>query len=183
MVKESEEESQIFRDRSDAQPQGNLAKQLLEPSSYREKRYRSRRRRWREQGGGDGGGSGGGGCYRVEAGARERVGKRGRGKDLEGGRGRESESKESKELFQASLPRPARLNFFSAQEFSYYSKFSSRAARGGRVRALAVVAATVYMHIMYDRAGFYMRMYVDTTRWLLLSGSLRAARAGPDYVN
>lgn len=49
------------------------------------------------------------------------------GKDLEGGRGREREleSKESKELFQASLPRPARLNFFSAQEFSYYSKFSA----------------------------------------------------------
>lgn len=40
MVKESEEESQIFRDLPDAhQPQGNLAKQLLEASSYREKRY------------------------------------------------------------------------------------------------------------------------------------------------
>lgn len=33
------EESQIFRDLLDAQPQGNLAKQLLEASSYREKRY------------------------------------------------------------------------------------------------------------------------------------------------
>lgn len=39
MVKESEKESQIFRDWPDAQPQGNLAKQLLEASSYREKRY------------------------------------------------------------------------------------------------------------------------------------------------
>lgn len=39
----------------------------------------------------------------------------------------ESESKESKELFQASLPRPARLNFFSAQEFSYYSEFPAAA--------------------------------------------------------
>lgn len=39
VVKESEEESQIFRDLPDAQPQGNLAKQLLEASSYREKRY------------------------------------------------------------------------------------------------------------------------------------------------
>jgi len=39
VVKESEEESQIFRDWPDARPQGNLAKQLLEASSYREKRY------------------------------------------------------------------------------------------------------------------------------------------------
>lgn len=39
VVKESEKESQIFRDWPDAQPRGNLAKQLLEASSYREKRY------------------------------------------------------------------------------------------------------------------------------------------------
>lgn len=39
VVKENEKESQIFRDLPDAQPQGNLAKQLLEASSYREKRY------------------------------------------------------------------------------------------------------------------------------------------------
>jgi len=39
VVKESEEESQIFRDSCSMQPQGNLAKQLLEASSYREKRY------------------------------------------------------------------------------------------------------------------------------------------------
>lgn len=48
-------------------------------------------------------------------------------KDLEEGGGEEvgSRNQRSQKSFSRLLPRPARLNFFSAQEFSYYSEFQA----------------------------------------------------------
>lgn len=51
-------------------------------------------------------------------------------KDLEEGGGEEgtvgaSRNQRSQKSFSSLLPRPARLNFFSAQEFSYYSEFQA----------------------------------------------------------
>lgn len=98
------------------------------------------------------------------------------------GRGRESESKESKELFQASLPRPARLNFFSAQEFSYYSKFSSRAARQPRPRSWLRPRDGLHAHNVRPTA-FYMRIrartYVCTIRSLASESRSLGARLAP----
>lgn len=44
-----------------------------------------------------------------------------------GGGGRLSRNQRSQKSFSRLLPRPARLNFFSAQEFSYYSEFPAAA--------------------------------------------------------
>lgn len=67
-------------------------------------------------------------------------------------RGLDSESKESKELSQASLPTLVRLNFFSAQEFSYYSEFQAAA------KPVLLRPCTLHTYNVYGWY-FYMRVY------------------------
>lgn len=66
----------------------------------------------------------------TDGGCRSPVGGGKLEKDLEEGGGEEgtvgaSRNQRSQKSFSRLLPRPARLNFFSAQEFSYYSEFQA----------------------------------------------------------